>query len=163
MGRTKSQYKNLYEEFRIIGVYRALVVDVYDGDTITCVFDPFPESQYSKKYWFKVRLMGIDTPEMKPTKSPAGRPYTSEEKKYIKSLAEQARKILQEHILNNEIIIHIHDVREKYGRLLGDIYPISCADQLLSNEDSYNHMLCNTTLARRYTGGTKYDWTEYQL
>jgi endonuclease YncB( thermonuclease family) len=39
------------------------VIKVYDGDTITVAAQlPYPESPY---YRFTVRLLGIDTPEMK--------------------------------------------------------------------------------------------------
>jgi micrococcal nuclease len=80
------------------------VVKVYDGDTITIVAKlPYKDSEY---YRFSVRLLGIDTAEMKGPE---------------KDRATRARDALSARILNNTV--QLRDVTtEKYGRLLANVY-----------------------------------------
>jgi micrococcal nuclease len=97
------------EEF----IYDAYVVSVYDGDTITVDFDLgfdlFLKNQ-------KIRLYGIDAPELKGAEKLSG--LTS-------------RDWLREKVLNKNIVIKTHkDTKEKYGRWLGEIY----IDDLYINE-----------------------------
>jgi len=76
---------------------------VYDGDTITIATRlPFPKSPL---YRFSVRLLGIDTPEIKTND------------KNEKKIAEIARDKLSKKILNN--IVELKDLGiDKYGRVL---------------------------------------------
>lgn len=77
------------------------VIKVYDGDTITigCYV-------YGKAFRFSVRLLGIDTPEMKG-------PH--------KDMAVIARDALHDLVFHE--IVHLKNVGiEKYGRLLADVY-----------------------------------------
>ena len=94
-------------------IYDAYVVSVYDGDTITVDFDLgfdlFLKNQ-------KIRLYGIDAPELKGAEKLSG--LTS-------------RDWLREKVLNKNIVIKTHkDVKEKYGRWLGEVY----VDDLYINE-----------------------------
>jgi len=85
--------------------YRALVTKVYDGDTITVDIDlGFGTWQKGQK----IRLYGIDTPEVRGTERAAGL---------------VARDWLRKAILDTVIVIKTHkDKKGKFGRWLGDIY-----------------------------------------
>jgi len=84
--------------------YKALVLDVYDGDTITVEID----LGFNIRFTEKVRLFGINAPEMKGADKPKG----------IKS-----RDALRKMILKKEVIIKTEkDEKEKYGRYLGTIF-----------------------------------------
>ena len=85
----------------------AKVVKVYDGDTITVAAKlPFDTSPI---YRFSVRLRSIDSPEIKG------------ESKKERELAIQARDALYA-LIFGKIIELRHNGKEKYGRLLADIY-----------------------------------------
>ena len=84
--------------------YRAKVVKVYDGDTITVQvtlgFDVYKTEV--------LRLSGIDAPEMRGEERPYG--LVSRDK-------------LRELILDQEIIIKTYkDKKGKYGRYIADVY-----------------------------------------
>ena len=83
----------------------AKIVDVYDGDTITCKIDlGFKINAYKQK----IRLYDIDTPELRGEERERGLYY---------------RDKLREKILHKDIILKtIKDKRGKYGRILGIIY-----------------------------------------
>jgi micrococcal nuclease len=85
-------------------VYQAVVVRVYDGDTITVRIDlGFGVSKIET-----LRLFGIDTPEVRGDEREAG----------LKS-----RDWLRTLILNKEIIVKTYkDKKGKYGRYLADIF-----------------------------------------
>jgi len=87
------------------------VIKVYDGDTITIAAKlPWANDVlHNKIYRFSVRLLGIDTPEMRSS--------DPDEKKIahiIQSIIE--KKILGTYVRLTDISI------EKYGRLLANIY-----------------------------------------
>jgi micrococcal nuclease len=84
--------------------YNATVTGVYDGDTITCEID----LGFSVKTLQKVRLFGIDTPELR-------------KEEYKDGII--ARDKLRELILDKNISLYtIKDKKGKYGRYLGIIY-----------------------------------------
>ena len=83
--------------------YKAIVTKVYDGDSITCDLD------LGLNVWLKsqkIRLLGIDTPEIRGEEREIG-------------LVSKAR--VEELILGNEVIISTHKTG-KYGRWLGVIW-----------------------------------------
>jgi len=85
-------------------VYKALVTKVYDGDTITCDID-LGFSVVLKGQ--KVRLRGINTPEVKGK--------TKEEGKKV-------RDILHKKLIYKNVTIKtFRDKKEKFGRWLADI------------------------------------------
>ena len=93
--------------------YNAYVTDVYDGDTITCNIDVGFGINLFKQ---KIRLFGIDTPELRGVERPLGL---------------LIRNKLRSLILNKDIILYtIKDKKGKYGRLLG----IICLDNLIINQ-----------------------------
>ena len=85
--------------------YRAIVTKVYDGDTITVNID------LGFGVWVKcqkLRLLGIDTPEVLGVEREAG----------LKS-----RDVLRERIMDKEIRVKTQkDKKGKYGRWLATIY-----------------------------------------
>ena len=83
--------------------YKAKVIDVYDGDTVTAMVDlGFYHFQQ-----MKFRLYGIDTPEIRGE----GR-----EKGLV------VRDIVRAMILDKEVTINSYkDKQEKYGRYLANI------------------------------------------
>ena len=107
------------------------VIKVYDGDTIT-IASKLPY-EHSPVYRFSVRLLGIDTPEIKGS--------TTKEKE----LAKRARDALSSKILGK--IVYLKDVgTEKYGRLLATVY----------YEDlNLNRWMLDNRYAVPYEGGTK--------
>jgi len=86
-------------------IYKAKVVSVYDGDTITVNIDlGFNTWIYNEK----VRFNRINAPEVKG---------------YSKKRGIESRDFLKSLILNKDILIEtIKDKKEKYGRYLGEIY-----------------------------------------
>lgn len=84
--------------------YKALVTEVYDGDTCTVTFDLGFKINFTEK----VRFMGINAPEMRGADKAKGT---------------DSRDRLREKILNKTIYIETEkDAKEKYGRYLGVLY-----------------------------------------
>ena len=115
----------------------ALVVKVYDGDTIKAVF-PIPG--LPKDYRWDCRILGIDTPELRRS--------SDHEKKW----GLRARDRLRELILGKEVILDLGEF-DKYGRVLTKVY-------LLDGTD-VGDKLIEEDLARPYTGkGAKTLWDD---
>ena len=116
--------------------YIAEVVSVYDGDTCTCVVD----LGFKTSLRIKVRLIGIDTPEI--------RTKDSEEKE----LGYKTRDWLRERILGKKVILHTKE-KGKFGRWLGMIWDLE--ENKPEFENSYNKKLINEGLAKEYWGGAR--------
>ncbi len=85
--------------------YKAYVEKVYDGDTITCTID-FGFNLSMKKQ--KIRLYGINTPELRGAERAAGL---------------VARDQLRDQILHKNVLIKtFKDKKGKYGRYLATIF-----------------------------------------
>ena len=83
--------------------YKAHIKDVYDGDTVTAVVD-LGFLHYQE---MKLRLFGIDTPELRGEEREQGL---------------IVRDIVREMILDKEVEIHSYkDKQGKYGRYLATI------------------------------------------
>jgi micrococcal nuclease len=109
----------------------AKVVKVYDGDTITVASKlPFNESPI---YRFSVRLRSIDSPEIK-----------GESEKECQ-MAIQSRDVLHNMIFGKIIELR-NNGKEKYGRLLADIY---------YNDIHINKWMVDKGYAVKYDGGKK--------
>jgi micrococcal nuclease len=106
------------------------VVKVYDGDTITIGFYMMGNET---PYRMPVRLLGIDTPEMRD-----------------KNVETKARAKVAQQFLSSQVLGKIVQLRnlgkEKYGRLLADVY---CDDVHI------NQLMIDTGNAVAYFGGTK--------
>lgn len=106
-------------------IYKAKIISVYDGDTVTALVD----LGFHISVQIKVRLKGINTPEIR-----------SEER----SIGLLSKNRLEELILNKEVTVKTQkDKQEKYGRWLGEIY-------LPNNEISVNQILVNEGFAKPY-------------
>lgn len=116
--------------------YKAKVVSVYDGDTITIIF----KYKFDYVKW-KCRLLYVDTPEIKSN--------CELEKQY----AITVRNILRDKILNKTLKIRCGGF-DKYGRLLIEIFD----DNGIS---SINHWLITNNYAFEYDGKTKKSWKDY--
>jgi len=101
-------------------ITRGKVIKVYDGDTIT-IASKLPYSG-SVIYRFSVRLIGIDSPEIKGSSD------------IEKKLAIISRDALHKLIFGK--IVRLEDVgTEKYGRLLANVYlhDINVSDWMVQN------------------------------
>ncbi|WP_299128286.1 thermonuclease family protein [uncultured Winogradskyella sp.] len=84
--------------------YKAKIIDVYDGDTITAQVD----LGFLVSREMKFRLYGIDTPELRGEERPEGL---------------KVRDILRGRILDKEVVIYSYkDKQGKYGRFLANIF-----------------------------------------
>ena len=115
--------------------YLCKCVKVYDGDTITVVFKPFEVNLPNSIYKYNVRLIGIDTPELKTDN-------IDEKKKAL-----DVRDVLRGKILDKFIIIKCGKF-DKYGRLLADVYDENKIEHI-------NKWLIDGGFANTYDGGTK--------
>ena len=134
------------------------VESVYDGDTITILIpinthiynmissNQIDESSDSNSsnitYLHKVRLrlLGIDTPEMKPSKDLPNRQEHIEK-------AKAAKEFLSGLVLNKIIRVEFLS-NDKYGRPLCKIYSDS-------HTQSLNDLMVTKGFAKKYDGGTK--------
>jgi len=117
---------------------RAIVVKVYDGDTITLAF--FHHGEPAR---ISCRINGIDTPELRRSSD------------YEKALAYEAKDLLSNALLG-KIVTIINPGKEKYGRVLADVY----LDNL-----HLNQWLLDERYAVKYDGGTKISpvsWIKYK-
>jgi micrococcal nuclease len=106
--------------------YRAFVRKVYDGDTITCDIDlGFNMIMRNQK----LRLVGINTPEVRGESRPEGL---------------KVRDIVRSRISNKWVTIKTHrDKKGKYGRWLAEIYEAGV-------EESLNQWLLKEGYAKEY-------------
>ena len=113
------------------------VIKVYDGDTIT-IASKLPNSD-APIYRFSVRLLGIDSAEIK------GKTFAEKE------IAVKARDALHKLIFGK--IVHLKKIStEKYGRILADVY---------LGDLHINQWMLDNKHAIPYDGGTKHrpsDW-----
>lgn len=114
--------------------YWAHVVKVYDGDTITVEVD----LGFKVNIKEQLRLLGIDTPEMRGDEREEG----------IK-----ARDCVREMILDTDVIIVTkRDKTGKYGRYLATVYT---GEESFKIGASVNQALLDFGLAKEYDGGRR--------
>lgn len=119
--------------------YKAKVTDVYDGDTMTCLVD----LGFNINVEIKVRLAGIDTPELRGEEREAGL---------------IVRDVVREMVLDQDIILQTEkDKTGKYGRYIGYILLENFMPDLLTEEcahpDGYlnlNEWLLHNNYAKAY-------------
>ena len=120
------------------------VIKIYDGDTIWIAM-----YLKGKIYKLKVRLAGIDTPEMKPPKSQKNRDK--------EILAAKESKNFLANLIDQKVIWMKCGEWDKYGRLLANLY--------IDDDDinSINYKLIDEGFAYEYDGGTKkkFDYSKY--
>jgi micrococcal nuclease len=110
-------------------------VSVYDGDTITVVFDTKIVTDVGPYYKHRIRLLGIDTPEL--------RTKNLEEKK----MGIEVRDFVRSKVLDKIIRIECGEF-DKYGRLLATVF---------YQDENINELLVKKGYAYKYDGGTKKD------
>jgi len=116
------------------GTYEVIVVNVYDGDTLTVEIPVFPSIIGEN---IGIRLDGIDTPEM------------TDKRLDIKAKAIAAKQFVKDQV-NAAEKVEITDLkRDKYFRIDARI--------LIDGKD-LNQMLLQEGLAKPYDGGTKSPW-----
>lgn len=113
----------------------ALVIKVYDGDTLTV---GFRHGSSNRTVRSSVRIRGIDTPEL--------RSKSEEEKK----MASVARSRL-ENATMRKVVTLISPESDKYGRLLCDL----STDDITSISQ---YMLQAKDICREYDGGKREPW-----
>ena len=140
----EANWKNTIEFVPLVS--EGKVIKVYDCDTIT-IATKFPYvtslNESNIMYRFHVRLLGIDTPEMK----------TKNEDE--KSIAHLAQKALSELILNKNVSLKNTSL-DKYGRILANVYT--------ENGIELSSWAISNRYAVSYDGGTKKSptsWSEY--
>jgi len=136
------------------------IVNIYDADTCKIVLDR--GNNVLEKYC--CRLLGIDTPEMKPSKSNLNRDLEIESaynaRNRLIQLSTTCKIELENRVkgkklqtlidTNTKIIIVDCFQFDKYGRLLVKLY-----DNVNEKKNSYNEILVNEGYAYNYYGGTK--------
>ena len=129
----------------------ARVVSIYDGDTITVVI-PILNSQY---YKFNLRLMGIDTSEIRD-KDENKRKMALKARNRLYELITKCKcddlkhKEIEEKLNDDIYLIWVEcDIVEKYGRTLAHVK--------INEEDTETlvDILINEGLGVRYDGGAR--------
>lgn len=131
----------------------AKVVNVYDGDTCHVII------KFNNKFYkFKVRALGYDSPEIKPSinlpnrnkikeKAIDARNYLISRVTDIENIYNLGKKDLNEEVKKNKKIIKLKCYKwDKYGRLLGEFYV---------NGININKEMINKKYGYKYDGGTK--------
>jgi endonuclease YncB( thermonuclease family) len=135
-----------------VGCSHFKVIKVYDGDTITIAaklpWSPEMIEENTKIYRFHVRLLGIDTPEM--------RAITRDEKEVAHEIqAIMAKKLMGTYVQLKNVSL------EKYGRILADVYVTFNGE---TTEVHLNDWMIQSRYAVKYDGGTKNrpsSWRKY--
>lgn len=149
---TTQTFENL-PKFTFNGlVTKAKVVDIYDGDTITIVF--YYNNQPIKDSF---RMLGYDSPEMKPLKSIDNRELHIE--------AAKCAKLHLSKLILNRLVWVCFCQEEKYGRLMGEIYLIGSDtdQQMIGNELNVNKHMIDEGYGKTYEGGHKSDYSQQDL
>ncbi len=133
--------------------HMAKVIDIYDGDTVTCAIFIF-----GKYYKFNVRLAGIDTSELHSKnhqRALQARMRLFELVTGNKSVAMDLnlpRKVLREKMKQYNCCVWLKcGVFDKYGRLLGTLYHLEDREM----KTSFNDIMVNEKLAYPYYGDKK--------
>ena len=139
----------------------AKVVDIYDGDTCTCILNVF-----NNYYKFKIRLADIDTPEIKNKivikKTMA---YVARNRLYNLITGDiidyfESRNSVREKLQKNNYIVKLYcGDFDKYGRLLAFVFnkDFNITNKEIDKKVSFNYTLINEKLAVYYDGGAKED------
>ncbi len=118
------------------------LISVYDGDTFRCNIKEWPPIIGKN---ISVRILGIDTPEIKCSVKKKGKAECDR----LKALARTAKKLTKNQLQRAKIIELRNIQRGKYFRILADVYVDgrNLADILIKNG-----------FAVPYDGGTKPEW-----
>lgn len=133
-------------------ITKAKVVDVYDGDTVTIVFY---HHEVPVKYHF--RMLGYDSPEMKPKKN--------EPNRELEIQAAQVAKHQMVNLTQNKLVWVKFTKEEKYGRLMGELFDIdvNSTDHFQGTENNINEYMVKNGFGKPYHGAKKDTFTEKEL
>lgn len=127
-------YQNCQPYLPLKDGYKAVVVKVYDGDSLTLGWTDADHENVR----LPCRVRGIDTPELRRSSD------------YERALALRAKDRLQSKVLGNVVTVRC-PAREKYGRVLADLETDDCVSIA-------SYMLEDREICRPYQGGKKADW-----
>jgi len=95
-------------------VLEGKVVQVYDGDTITVLLNPWPADPLSYEWRWKVRLLGYDSDEIKqPLKDP--------NRDALKARAYAAKEELEDLVFGKVVTLQCEKF-DSFGRILANVY-----------------------------------------
>jgi endonuclease YncB( thermonuclease family) len=151
-----------YPEFNLDGLLKICkVISVYDGDTIKVCF--LHNGVINK---WTIRLIGLDTPELRPLKT---KPNRLEEIAQAKASRDYLKNILINETSNtNKLWYLLCKGFDKYGRLLGEVFPYNTilfnnsssnihigAGDIILHPSSINSLLIENGHAKYYNGGKR--------
>ena len=149
---TSQNYKDTIAPFSLEGLsMHCKCVKVYDGDTITVV-GAHPLIFGGEPRIYKIRIAGIDTPEIRGAKSQKERRFA-----YI------VRNHLRRLLLDKWVVVDFHDFGKWGGRTLGSV-TVLIDDDEQEGENGRVRMECvaehliERGYAYEYDGGTKQTW-----
>lgn len=146
---TEINFDDIQDRSVMTGQFQARVIDLYDGDTMTVALF----NNDSRLESFRIRLYGVDTPELKGKTSDAGKAAKAEALRYLgahgcigKKLGRETAIFFREH----PCIVNVSFVKEKekWGRYLAHI---NCGN----NGKTLSEHLIATGHGNVYDGGTK--------
>lgn len=152
--KLKESTVNTVKLFSLDGIITfSKLVDVYDGDT--CTMNILYNDDIIQ---MKCRMLGYDSPEMKPLK-------TVKDRDIIKIKANEAKNKLISFLSNNNNITQNNKLLlikagkfDKYGRLLITVYNNSDDNVEIKEftfEESVNHLMIQEGFGYAYDGGKK--------
>ena len=125
----------------------AKILEVHDGDTLTAAVELCPDTFYS----FRIRLEGVDTPELRP-------PLNEPNRKEIIAAAERARDFVRILVLGKVVLMSVNGT-DKFGRYLSCVHPAveseSAVPASASLTKTVNDLLIEKGLGKVYLGGKR--------
>jgi len=123
---------------------RCKVVDVYDGDTLWIVI-----LVHGSLYKYKIRMVGYDSPELKPSLS-----YGNREAEI--QAAVKAKAHLVQLLDGKEVEVEFHEY-DKYGRPLAKLYTSTSGWRCFGLKDvaCVNDQMIQDGHGKKYDGGKK--------
>ena len=141
------------EFFTLSGIKTyARLVDVYDGDTITCIIPLF-----NHYYKFHTRLNDLDTCEIKNKNEELKKRALLARHKILDLVCNNnkldlhcSRKEIQHYLSKNTYLVYLECLMfDKYGRLLANVFESHESDK------TFSQILIESHLGYHYDGGTK--------
>lgn len=127
----------------------AKIIDVYDGDTVTAICRLDSVERFKK---YKIRLSGVDAPEIRPLRS-------IENHDLHVAAAIQVKHDLSALIYDKVVEIDFEH-EEKFGRNLGTIFTLLPDG---TRDRNVNQWLLDTGRVLSYGGGTKHEFDADRL
>jgi endonuclease YncB( thermonuclease family) len=121
------------------------IVDVYDGDSFTCVVD----LGFNIMRKVQVRVDGVDTPEMTGESKVAATVVRDAVKAWLE------RRLPYPRLLSRSL--------DKYGRVLGEVVGTGTPPSDEAGQNSLYAFLMTRGLAKPYKGEAKQPWTAEEL